>query len=72
MTEKLINTNEEAIECLKKNKPTSGYMMLQESVDMAIEALEKLEKIKDVVNEWNKGKYPYSNNHMCEIKNILA
>lgn len=72
MTEKLINTNEEAIECLKKNKPTSGYMMLQESVDMAIEALEKLEKIKDVVNEWNKGEYPYSNNHMCEIKNILA
>ena len=72
MTEKLINTNEEAIECLKKNKPTSGYMMLQESVDMAIEALEKLEKIKDVVNEWNKGEYSYSNNHMCEIKNILA
>lgn len=72
MPEKLINTNEEAIECLKKNKPTSGYMMLQESVDMAIEALEKLERIKVIVNEWNKGEYPYSNNHMCEIKNILA
>ena len=72
MPEKLINTNEEAIECLKKNKPTSGYMMLQESVDMAIEALEKLERIKVIVNEWNKGEYPYSNNHMCEIKNILV
>lgn len=34
-------TTEEAIECLKKNKPTSGYIMLQVSVDMAIEALEK-------------------------------
>ena len=38
--EKLIRTTEEAIDCLKKNKPTSGYIMLQESVDMAIEALE--------------------------------
>ena len=39
--EKLIRTTEEAIDCLKKNKPTSGYIMLQESVDMDIEALEK-------------------------------
>lgn len=40
-SEKLIKTNEEAIDCLKKNKPTSGFYMLQESVDMAIQALEK-------------------------------
>jgi len=40
-SEKLIKTNEEAIDCLKKNKPTSGFYMLQESVDMAIKALEK-------------------------------
>ncbi len=39
--EKLIKTNKEAIDCLKKNKPTSGFYMLQESVDMAIKALEK-------------------------------
>lgn len=39
--EKLIRTTEEAIDCLEKNKPTSGYIMLQESVDMAIEALKK-------------------------------
>ena len=39
--EKLIRTTEEAIDCLKKNKPISGYIMLQESIDMAIEALEK-------------------------------
>ena len=50
MAAKLIRTNEEAIDCLRKNKPTSGYQMLQESVDMGIEALEKIEKIEKVVN----------------------
>ena len=40
-SDKLIRNEAEAIECLKSNKPTSGYVMLQESIDMAIEALEK-------------------------------
>lgn len=40
-SEKLIRNEAEAIECLKSNKPTSSYLMLQESVDMAIQALEK-------------------------------
>ena len=40
-SEKLIRNEAEAIECLKSNKPTSGYVMLQESIDMAINALEK-------------------------------
>ena len=40
-SEKLIHNEAEAIECLKINKPTSVYMMLQEAVDMAIQALEK-------------------------------
>ena len=40
-SDKLIINEAEAIECLKSNKPTSGYMMLQEAVDMAIQALEK-------------------------------
>ena len=40
-SDKLIINEAEAIECLKINKPTSGYMMLQEAVDMAIQALEK-------------------------------
>lgn len=39
--DKLIRNEAEAIECLESNKPTSGYVMLQESIDMAIEALEK-------------------------------
>lgn len=40
-SEKLIRNESEAIECLKSNKPTSGYVMLQKSIDMAIQALEK-------------------------------
>ena len=40
-SEKLIKNETEAIECLKSNKPTSGYLMLQEAIDMAIQALEK-------------------------------
>lgn len=40
-SERLIENETEAIECLESNKPTSGYVMLQESIDMAIEALEK-------------------------------
>lgn len=40
-SEKLIENETEAIECLKSNKPTSGYLMLQEAIDMAIQALEK-------------------------------
>lgn len=38
-SEKLIENETEAIDCLKSNKPTSGYLMLQESIDMAIKAL---------------------------------
>lgn len=40
-SEKIILNEAEAIECLKSNKPTSCYMMLQESIYMAIKALEK-------------------------------
>lgn len=40
-SEKLIENETEAIECLKSNKPTSGYLMLQEAIDTAIQALEK-------------------------------
>lgn len=46
--EKLIRNESEAIECLRSNKPTSSYLMLQESVDMAIQALEKQIPMKPV------------------------
>lgn len=44
--EKLVNTQEEAIECIKKNRPTSGYQMLNEALDMAVDALERWEPIE--------------------------
>lgn len=40
-TEALVKTPEEAIETIKSNMPTSGYQMLQESLAMAIAALER-------------------------------
>lgn len=46
--EKLIKSYEDAIDCLKKNKPTSGFYMLQESVDMAIKALEEIQKYRAI------------------------
>lgn len=46
--EKLIKSYADAIDCLKKNKPTSGYYMLQESVDMAIKALEEVQKYRKI------------------------
>lgn len=45
---KLIINETEAIECLKSNKPTSGYVMLQESIDMAIQALEKVQQYRAI------------------------
>lgn len=49
-SEKLIENEAEAIDCLKSNKPTSGYLMLQESINMAIKALEK-QIAKKVLNK---------------------
>lgn len=48
MTEKLIRNENEAIECLRKNKPTSGFYMLQESVDIAIQALEEIQQYRAI------------------------
>ena len=56
--EKLIRNEEEAIECLKSNKPTSGYVMLQESIDMAIQALKKLEDYEDLEEQGRLLKLP--------------
>lgn len=47
-SEKLIRNESEAIECLKSNKPTSGYMMLQESIDVAIQALEEVQQYRAI------------------------
>lgn len=40
-TETLVKTPEEAVKVIKSNMPTSGYQMLQESLAMAISALNR-------------------------------
>ena len=67
-SDKLIINEAEAIECLKSNKPTIGYVMLQESIDMAINALEKQIPMKPVKSE--KQVVRYVNTYYCPICNL--
>ena len=46
--EKIIKTPEEAIEVIKSNMPTSGYQMLWESLNMAIEALKEVQQYREI------------------------
>lgn len=46
--EAIIKTPEEAIETIKSNMPTSGYQMLRESLDMAIEALKEVHRYREI------------------------
>lgn len=56
----IIINEREAIETIKCNKPTSGYSMLCESLDMAIEALEKQIPKKPLEKYYeNEGEPPY-------------
>ncbi|MFQ9218251.1 MAG: hypothetical protein ACLR3A_05135 [Sellimonas intestinalis] len=48
ITEKLIRNENEAIEAIKANMPTSGYQMLRESLDMAIQALEEIQQYREI------------------------
>lgn len=48
MTEKLIRNENEAIEAIKANMPTSGYQMLRESLDIAIKALEEIQQYRAI------------------------
>ena len=67
-SDKLIINEAEAIECLKSNKPTTGYIMLQEAVDMAIQALEKQIPKKPVKSENQVARYV--NTYYCPICNL--
>lgn len=66
-SEKLIENETEAIDCLKSNKPTSGYLMLQESIDMAIKALEKQIAKKPKHTYIKHGKHTWKKNENGEI-----
>ena len=48
MAEKFIKNENEAIETIKSNMPTSGYYMLREALDMAISALEEIQKYREI------------------------
>lgn len=47
-------TENEAIKAIKDNKPTSGYYILNEALDMAIQALETAKKYKELESELSK------------------
>lgn len=66
--EKLVRDETEAIECLISNKPTSGYLMLQESIDMAIKALEKQIPKRPIKSK--EQKIRYVNTYYCPICNL--
>lgn len=41
-------TEKEAIEVIKSNMPTSGYYMLRKALDMAISALEEIQRYREI------------------------
>lgn len=47
----IVRTPEEAIETIKSNMPISGYQMLRESLNMAIEALEEIQQYREAVEK---------------------
>ena len=47
-------TENEAIKAIKDNKHTSGYYILNEALDMAIQALETAKKYKELESELSK------------------
>ncbi len=46
--ESLIKDENEAIEAIKSNMPTSGYYMLRQSLEMAIKALEDVQEYQKI------------------------
>lgn len=63
-------TREEAIKAIKDNYPSSSYSILCEALDMAIQALESIDKIKAEIIEERKG-YPPSADYYKAINKTL-
>ncbi len=53
MCDKMGFTVDDAIDTLEKNRPTSGYSMLNIALDMSIAALEKQKKILDMIDTFS-------------------
>ncbi len=63
----------EAIEIIKSNYPTSGYYMLCEALDIAVEALEKQLPMKPIVvsnTSYNRYQCPRCNDYICKREPI--
>lgn len=60
MCDKMGMTINDAIDTLEKNRPTSGYTMLNIALDMSKAALEKQKKILEMIDTFsyeNRTKY---------------
>ena len=69
-------TESEAIKVIKNNRPTSGYTILNEALETAINALENQEKIKEAFTHYSFSGYKFDVYNVCmsalsEIKSIL-
>ena len=65
--EKCVEAHKLAIKALEENQQYRAIGTQEE----CRAAVEKLRKVEEVVKEWDKVGYSYSNNHMCEIKMIV-
>lgn len=65
--EKCVEAHKLAIKALEENQQ---YLAIGAPEECRA-AVEKLRKVEEVVKEWDKVGYAYSNNHMCEIKMIV-
>lgn len=66
----LYFTLEERQDLARQHRELEEYKAIG-TPDECRAAVEKLRKVEEVVKEWDKVGYAYSNNHMCEIKMIV-
>ena len=72
MCDKMGFTADDAIDTLEKNRPTSGYTMLNIALDMSIAALEKQKKILELIDTFSDDeKMKYYRPDASGVLNIL-
>lgn len=72
MCDKMGFTADDAIDTLEKNRPTSGYTMLNIALDMSIAALEKQKKILELIDTFSDDeKMKYYRTDASGVLNIL-
>lgn len=72
MCDKMGFTADDAIDTLEKNRPTSGYTMLNIALDMSIAALEKQKKILELIDTFSDDeKMKYYKTDASGVLNIL-